>query len=775
MPTDADGSSHPPRACVIAIEGTVQGVGFRPFVARTAARLGISGSVRNTPRGVTIEALGPAPALAAFTAILESEAPPAAVITAVRVRATAPPIDGSAAGFAILDSDRAEAPVVPVTPDLALCDDCRRELSDPRDRRHAYPFINCTNCGPRYSIVLAVPYDRERTTMSPFTMCPDCAREFADPANRRFHAQPNACGRCGPRVTWSDGGGASGYESPIAAAAAAVRRGEIVAVKGIGGFHLVVDATNGAAVWELRRRKHRDEKPFAVMFDSLSAVRAEATVSDAEAAALRSPAAPIVLVRRRADSRLAPEIAPDNPWIGALLAYTPLHVLLLEAVGRPVVATSGNLSEEPLCTDDPEARARLASIADCFLGHDRAIARAVDDSVLRIAASGPVLLRRARGLAPAPLALPADARGGPSLLCVGAHLKSTVAVTVGSDVVVSPHIGDLDHALSLGAFRRAIDLLRNLHGSQPEVAVCDAHPDYASTEYAAKLGVPLLRVQHHLAHVLACLLEHDGGPDRVLGVAWDGSGYGGDGTVWGGEFIVVDRSVRTARRVAHLRPFRLPGGEAAVREPRRTALALLHAMAPLDSSSPWVRRLDFSPENASTLLTLLERGRHAPVTTSAGRLFDGVAALLRLRLRTTFEGQAAIAVEAAAASHSGTAPPWPMPLVRPPRDGVPYLDWEPALDALLAARRRGTGVATVAAQFHATLAAGIAEVAGTMGIRTIALSGGCFQNARLLDLTIEALETGGHEVLRPLRLPPNDGAIAAGQALAARWGITTVG
>jgi len=794
----------------------VQGVGFRPFVARLAARLGVRGWVRNDGHGVTIRAAAPTAILADFEAKLRTEAPPAARLETLTSRAATdddPPVDGF--GFAIVDSESpAATPTAAVTPDLALCDDCRRELTAPRDRRRAYPFINCTNCGPRYSILRELPYDRPNTTMAEFKMCPACQREYDDPANRRYHAQPNACPVCGPHVELRDALGQplADHAAAIVQAATALHAGRIVAVKGVGGFHLLVDATNDEAVRELRRRKHREEKPLAVMFPSLEILAATADTTYEQRRLLASPAAPIVLVRRRADAPLAASIAPGNPWIGALLPYAPLHVLLLAAVNRPVVATSGNLSEEPLCIDDREAAQRLGGIADLFLGHNRGIARPVDDSVVRVCATGPLLLRRARGYAPTPFLLPPDARPAEPLLCVGAHMKSTVAVTAGDRLVLSPHIGDLGNAVSTATFERTVDLLGRLYGGRFARVACDAHPDYASTRFAEKLGVPVVRVQHHLAHILACLLDNEGHFDRVLGVAWDGTGYGGDGTIWGGEFILVDRKARTAKRVAHLRPFPLPGGEAAVREPRRVAFSLLHtAFGPRD---PRVLQaagaLGLGHEMQSLLHEIVTRSLNSPVTTSAGRLFDGVAALLGLRTHTHFEGQAAMDVEFCADAADGqgaplkldvrpeagsgrqhmagsaaaVAEPLPapceteaVPLRMPARERQPgeklILDWAPLLADLLAALPH-TPAPALAAGFHRALAEAIGEVAVRCGVETVALTGGCFQNARLLELSVRHLRDRGHAVLIHRALPPNDGSIAAGQALAAGWGLTNV-
>ena len=764
------------------IEGTVQGVGFRPFVFRIATRHGLRGWARNDGRGVAVRASGSPESVAAFAAALAAEAPPAARVVILRERSSPgvpglPPLPGK--GFVILASEAPgdSAPTAAVTPDLALCPDCRRELADPSDRRHAYPFITCTCCGPRYSIVRELPYDRPRTTMAGFAMCPDCRREYDDPADRRHHSQPNACPVCGPQMQFVDASGRklAARGEAIAAAADALRSGRIVAVKGVGGFHLMADATNNAAVEELRRRKHREEKPLAVMFPSLESLRAHTGPTEEEVRWLTSAAAPIVLVRKREDSVLSPAVAPGNPWVGALLPYSPLHVLLLEAAGRPVVATSGNLSEEPLCFENDDARRRLAAIADLFLEHDRPIARPVDDSLVRSCAGGPLILRRARGHAPAPISLLPGMVAAEPMLCVGGHLKNTVAVTVGDKIVLSPHIGDLSNPASMEAFRRTVDLLGSLYREPFRRVACDQHPDYASTRFAHSLGLPVVSVQHHLAHVLACLLEHGGGPERVLGVSWDGTGFGTDGTVWGGEFIAVDRVARTAQRVARLRPFRLPGGEAAVREPRRSALGLLHALFADDTPrfERAARPLGFGAGELRLLRQLLDRSTNAPVTTSAGRLFDGIAALLGLRLSATFEGQAAMDLEFAADGIDDEKDKLIAPITTTQGGAVYEIDWGSAVAGALECAEKGE-VGRAAARFHGMLARSIAAVAARVGIGTVALTGGCFQNRILLDKTAFLLETAGFNTLRHRDLPPNDGNIAAGQALGTLWGITSV-
>ena len=756
---------------LLRVRGTVQGVGFRPFVRRAAAGLRLRGWVRNDPHGVLIRAAGAPPAIAALVRAIRTEAPPAARVESVEPAEADPAAPPAAAEFAIAPSaGNGLAATTALPTDLALCRECRRELGDPQDRRYRYPFINCTQCGPRYSILERLPYDRPHTTMRAFRMCPRCQAEYDNPDDRRFHAQPNACPACGPAAVLTLGTGEQiRGEEAIGRAAGLLAAGGVLAVKGIGGYHLMVDAGDETAVAALRRRKQRDEKPFAVMFPDLAAVRAAAIVPARAEGLLTSPAAPIVLLLRRPEADLAPAIAPGNPWVGALLPYAPLQVLLLGAFGRPAVATSANLAEEPLCFSEHEAHRRLAGIADAFLEHNRPIAHPVDDSVVRLAASGPVRLRRARGQAPSPLKLPGELSG--SWLCTGAQMKNTVAVAAGDRVVLSPHLGDLGGTATRAVFRRTVDMLAELHGADFTAVACDRHPDYASTRYAEELGLPRVAVQHHLAHVLACLLEHRQAADDVLGVAWDGTGYGEDGTIWGGEFILLSRN--SASRFARLRPFRLPGGEAAIRDGRRTALALAHAAGGADFDE-LAERLGLGPA-APTLRQMLAHGLNSPLTTSAGRLFDAVGALIGLDGLNRFEGQTPLAVEACAArSHSRRTLPLPLRPV-PAGGGAAWeLDWQPLLEEIQRGHGRGDAAADLAAGFHRALAAGIATAARQAGAGTVALSGGCFQNACLLDLTESALRAGGFKVLTHRELPPNDGNIAAGQALAALWNLTSV-
>ncbi len=755
---------------LLRVRGTVQGVGFRPFVHRTAVRLGLRGWVRNDAEGVLLRVHGDATQIAALVDALHHEAPPAARVVAVERSDPAADEQPVGSHFTISESDasRGTAPTATTPPDLALCADCERELLDPTDRRHLYPFINCTQCGPRYSLIEQLPYDRPRTTMRAFRMCPACAREYHDPLDRRFHAEPNACPACGPQLSLTDSAGQIVADSHdvLNAAVAALRDGRILAVKGLGGFHLMCDAANEVSVAELRNRKHREEKPLAVMFPDLATLRDYADVPPVAEKLLTSTEAPIVLIRRLENSRLAYSVAPSNPWIGALLPYTPLHALLLRAFQGPLVATSANLSEEPLCTDNTEARERLAGIADLHLSHDRVIARPVDDSVIRLSrTSQTILLRRARGYAPAPLRLPGALHE--TTLCVGAQMKNTVSVASGDQVVLSPHIGDLGNAATQAVFERTIATLSELYEARPLVVVHDKHPDYASTHFAGRTGLPQLAVQHHLAHVLACLLEHEQPADGVLGISWDGTGYGEDGTVWGGEFILLEKN--RATRFARLRPFRLLGGDAAVKDARRVALGLGHEM---DLLGPLCARFRFSPIEHSTLQQMLARGLNSPLCSSAGRLFDGVSALLGLCLRNSFEGQAPLRLEAAATRAAGMRTVLPFDVVRAASPGA-YLDvdWAPAISQLL---RDPRGPDELAADFHRGLARAMVAVATEAGVGTVALTGGCFQNALLHDLATEALGNAGFKVLTHRRLSPNDNSIAAGQALAALWGLTSV-
>jgi hydrogenase maturation protein HypF len=768
---------------------------LRPFVYRAARSRGLAGWVQNEADTVRIEAMGPAAVVEGFLAALRDEAPTQARIDAIEVSEQAVPAGpspGSAeSGFHIRTSAGGAAPQPTIPADLATCEACLAEVRDPAQRRCGYPFTNCTACGPRWSIIRQLPYDRPRTSMAAFAMCPECQAEYDDPCDRRFHAQPIACPACGPALELLDAEG-----RPLAAGQAAFQRaveallaGRIVALKGLGGFQLLVDATQAEAVARLRRRKHRPDRPLAVMFPTLDAVREQCEISQEEARTLTSAEAPILLLRQKEPAGQAPPlnvagIAPGNPYLGAMLPYTPLHHLLLGAVGRPLICTSGNLSEEPMATRTREAVSRLGSIADVLLTHNRPIVRPVDDSVARVGPAGLQVLRRARGYAPLPILLDMAA---PTILAVGGHLKNSVALAIGrphapTPVVLSQHIGDLDSVLGVEVFRRAIDDLVGFFEAVPAAVACDLHPDYASTRHAEVLAaawdVPLVRVQHHHAHVAACMAEHGlAGP--VLGLAWDGTGYGPDGTVWGGEALRCEAG--SYRRVARLRTFPLPGGDRAVRQPRRSALGVLFEIMgdrAVDHAAEW-----FRPSELETLLGMLQRGLRCPRTSSMGRLFDAIAALSGLPRVISFEGQAAMALEFAAEPAVEEA--YALPMVAAAGDrgqgsGVrgqpptvtshqPLLeaDWEPLVRAVLADRAAGEPVGRISARFHNALAEWAVAVARWAGCPQIALTGGCFQNALLTGQVRKRLLKEGFAVLLHHRVPPGDGGIALGQVYAA--------
>jgi hydrogenase maturation protein HypF len=751
----------------IVVRGAVQGVGFRPFVYRLAGSLQLTGWVLNSKQGVFIEVEGGRAVLETFRDRLEREPPPRAVVQSVETSWL------DAAGyeqFEIRESADDGHVSALVMPDIAMCADCRRELENPADRRFRYPFTNCTNCGPRFSIIESLPYDRPNTSMKRFEMCPACRAEHEDPHDRRFHAQPNACPVCGPQLALWDHAGheVARRDDAMRLAGVAIREGRIVAVKGLGGFHLVVDARLEDAVQRLRHRKHREEKPFAVMCASVSDVERHAVVSREEARLLTAPEAPIVLLARRASDRpeIAAAVAPGNPNLGILLPYTPLHQLLLSEVGGPIVATSGNLSDEPICIDEQDARERLSGIADLFLVHDRPIVRHVDDSIVRVLLGRELVLRRARGYAPLPIPLRSPA---PPLLAVGAHLKNTVALTAGPNIFVSQHIGDLESRESSDAFFQVIDSLERLYQTSPPMVVADQHPDYLATRYARSLGRDVTFVQHHYAHVAACMAENDlDGP--LLGVAWDGTGYGLDGTVWGGEFLAIDAHLFT--RAACLRPFRLPGGERAVREPRRSALGALHALVGEDVAGIDTATLRaFSITERTLLVEALSRGVNAPVTTSAGRLFDAVASIAGCRQRSSFEGQAALDLECAI--RAGVEEAYPFTIGDPPaflgeswQPPPLVIDWGPMVHAILGDLAADQPPGVVAARFHNTLAAMIVATAGIVGAEQIVLTGGCFQNRYLTERTVAGLRQAGFRPYWHQRVPPNDGGISVGQIAA---------
>ncbi len=791
----------------ITVRGVVQGVGFRPFVYRTARDLGLIGWVQNQADAVRLEVSGPVAAVADFLELLRGGAPPQARIDSVEIEEL-PPVSAQAMAGAVFEirpatGDARPRPTIPA--DLATCDACREEIGDPNQRRYRYPFTNCTNCGPRWSIIRQLPYDRPRTSMAQFPLCPACQAEYDNPADRRFHAQPVACPQCGPQLRLLDAGGRPKAErdEALRAAVDALVAGQVVALQGLGGFQLLVDATAVEAVDRLRGRKHRPDRPFALMFPALDAVRQCCLVSEAEARELSSPAAPILLLRRRvAGSRthdaerdeysdIAANVAPGNPYLGAMLPYTPLHHLLMAAVARPLVCTSGNLSEEPMAIDIDDALHRLGgrgqkareAIADLFLVHDRPIVRPVDDSVARVGPDGLQVLRRARGFAPLPIKLNFAV---PTILAVGGHLKNTVALAVGGPsktptaVVLSQHIGDLESPLSLNVFRRAIDDLLEFFAVKPRAVACDLHPDYASTRHAEVLSrswnIPIVHVQHHHAHVAACMAEH-GLEGPVLGLAWDGTGYGPDGTIWGGEALLCH--AEEYYRVAHLRTFPLPGGDWAARQPRRAALGLLYeifgpqAFEKIPSPVRGPRQDGkgaggegdswFSDTGQRVVSAMLARSVNCPRTSSMGRLFDAVAALCGFWQEMTFEGQAAMKLEFAAEAEIGESYSIPHHLAE---NGL-IADWEPMIRQILDERVRGEPAGRISARFHNALAGWALDLARAVDCRQVVLTGGCFQNALLTERVRQRLLDGGFAVHSHQRVPPGDGGIALGQIFVA--------
>lgn len=748
----------------IELAGIVQGVGFRPFVYRLAGRFGLRGSVSNHTGGVVILAAGEPGLLDAFLEALREELPPQANIEYLAFEDIEP---FESDGFSIGDSLHGGESSVLVSPDLATCPDCLRELFDPGDRRFLYPFINCTNCGPRFTIIGETPYDRPSTSMASFTMCEECAREYHDPADRRFHAQPNACPACGPRLWLSDGQGRELDGDPVPEAARVLRSGSIVAVKGLGGFQLACDATSDEAVRKLRERKLRYGKPLAVMIRSLEELGGLCRADHEEERLLASPRAPIVLLREAAGNRLSRAVAEGLVYQGIFLPCTPLHHLLLRETGIPLVMTSGNLSGEPIATGNEEALERLGSVADCFLLHDRDILVRYDDPVTRIFLGGEYPVRRARGYAPYPVRI--DPPSPVEVLAVGAELKNTFCFLRREHAFLGQHIGDMETREVLDHFESALHAVRRLFSLRPQVLATDLHPDYLSTQWAAEQPLPRIGVQHHHAHIAACMADN-GIRGEVIGVAWDGTGYGEDGTSWGGEFLVCDES--RYRRAAHLYQYPMPGGDVCTRHLHRMAAGALFRLLE-DRGHVWEvfhNLFEVGEDEAAALAFQLERGHNAPLTSSAGRLFDVVAAVTGLRYEAGYEGQAACELEAAARNATGeyewvledSARPW-------------VIDTRPILEGVLSDLDRGEDRGDIAGRFHATLSTVIVrtclELSRSTGLDRVALSGGVFQNLRLAGATVDGLEREGLRAHVHRRVPCNDGGISLGQAVVAssRW------
>ncbi len=753
----------------VVVRGIVQGVGFRPFVYRLAQEHQLSGWVLNSTQGVVIEVEGPRQRIDGFIAELRASPPPQAVIERVET-SLLPPVGYSSF---IVEASREGNEFVLISPDICICADCLDELWNPQDRRWAYPFINCTNCGPRFTIISDIPYDRPKTTMSAFTMCPHCDEEYHNPADRRFHAQPNACSLCGPHLELATNGArppeAPLDGEPIEVARRLLAEGAIVAVKGLGGFHLACDATNAEAVATLRERKQRVDKPFAVMSLDVDTVRRYCQVSEGEAQLLESPARPIVLLRRKQGSPIAAQVAPANNNLGVMLPYTPLHYLMLGDGATPaplaLVMTSGNMAEEPIAIGNQEALERLSPLADYFLLHDRDIYVRCDDSVTRLFRGREAMLRRSRGYAPFPVRLDLELK---EILACGAELKNTFCLTKGTYAFLSQHIGDMENYETLASYQASVEHFQKLFRVNPQAVAYDLHPDYLATRYALELaeaeGLRRVPVQHHHAHVVSCMAEN-GVSEEVIGVAFDGTGYGTDGHIWGGEFLLAD--CRRFRRLGHLKYVPLPGGEAAIRRPYRMAVShLLSAFGEEALDLP----LELWAQIEATELALVHRMMAAkvnsPLTSSCGRLFDAVSALLGVRGVVNYEGQAAIEMEMLAAAGVDEVYDWSRPSSYPI-----IIDPAPVLRGVVSDLRRGVDVAVISARFHNTIAeiiVGVSQAARERtGINRVALSGGVFQNIYLLGRTLDRLESQGFEALIHHQVPTNDGGIALGQAVIA--------
>jgi hydrogenase maturation protein HypF len=766
---------HKPIGVEILVRGIVQGVGFRPFIYNLATRFGISGTVTNTGDGVVIRAMARSDRLALFLDALEHQPPPLARIVSIEQRPLTDPVaDGS---FTILESTAGALTNTAIPPDIAICDDCRRELLDPADRRYRYPFINCTNCGPRFTIVETIPYDRPKTSMKVFPMCPDCLQEYRNPANRRFHAQPNACPVCGPRLLWHGrNGDRIECADPLREAAAALHQGEIVALRGLGGFHLAVDATSPQAVAVLRQRKGRPDKPLAVMVPDFEIAQDHFQINAEERRLLLSSEHPIVLLRPRRRSWLAANLAPGVDVVGIMLPYTPLHFLLFAETLCPpaLVMTSGNVSGAPICTANHDAIDRLAAIADYFLLHDREIVTRVDDSVCRVIAGRTRLLRRARGYVPAPLTVPWQL---PPILGCGGGLKSTFCLGRDRSVILSQHIGDLFNLEALTFYTESIRHLRQVFEISPEVVACDLHPDYLSSRYAEELDLPLYRIQHHHAHAVAVMAEH-GIADPVLAIVMDGTGYGPDGTIWGGEFLLAD--LTTATRLGHLSPLPLPGGDRAAAEPWRMAIAALYLLFGDDLSSasvlpPALAQIPHAHREA--IGSMVKNSFNSPSTSSCGRLFDAIASILGVRQYTSYEGQAAMELEALARTSASST--WKNELIAARSTSLPRslvmnhekmeICSEEFVRMAVHALHKGENPGRIALNFHFQLIRSITELTLRLmdqtGIRRIVLAGGCMQNSLLLEGLLYVFKNSKVEVYTGETVPINDGAISLGQTI----------
>lgn len=745
----------------LIIKGAVQGVGFRPFIYRLATELKLVGWVNNSASGVFIEVEGKPEILDTFLTRIPLEKPPRSQIQTIEK--TWLDCLGYTT-FEIRHSISGEKTVI-VLPDLATCSDCLQDIFAPNNRRYYYPFTNCTNCGPRYTIIEALPYDRSHTTMKHFSLCSKCENEYQNPLDRRFHAQPNACPSCGPQLAlWDKKRSVLGIKNKaLKKTVNAIKDGKIIAIKGLGGFQLIVDANNLTAINQLRQRKGRPHKPFALMYPSLELIKNDCEVSSLEEQLLTSPENPIVLLKRRKETdNLWESIAPNNPYLGVMLPGTPLHHLLLKELEFPVIATSGNISDEPICIDDDEALQRLGNIADLFLVHNRPIIRPVDDSVVKVMGDREMIIRRARGYAPFPIKINDNLPCNQSILAVGGHLKNTVAILQNNQVFISQHIGDLGTKEALQSFHQVMESLTDIYEFKPEIIACDAHPDYLSSQFAHSQNLPLVKVQHHYAHVLSCIGENQVNLP-VLGVAWDGTGYGDDGTIWGGEFLLV--TANNYQRIAHFRQFKLPGGNQAVKDPKRIALGLIYELFSSLKISDKLSFLEtFSRKELTLVEQMLSRNLNAPLTSSVGRLFDGVAAILGICQQVSFEGQGAMGLEYAIADIQ-TDEIYPYEIV-----GNSYpliIDWELIIRGILEDIVNKITHAEIAAKFHNTLVEIIVKIAYIIGQNNVVLTGGCWQNKYLIERSIIRLRQENFNPIWHQKVPPNDGGISLGQIIAA--------
>lgn len=766
MSTPVNRQPHPApdtdrRRVALRVTGTVQGVGFRPFVYNLARRLALGGFVRNDEQGVYIEIEGDHTSLAEFQRVLRSDPPPLAHIEGCTVESLVPGIDNQ---FVIDHTQRTNTSTTQVSPDIAICDECLREMRDPANRRYKYPFINCTNCGPRYTIIDNIPYDRPFTSMRVFPMCPRCGREYNDPADRRFHAQPISCPECGPTLWLHDGVSPMQSDDPVSAAIEAINDGSIVAIRGLGGFHLAVDATNESAVRRLRERKAREDKPFAVMMRDLQQVAEYCLVSSQEAAALQSRQRPIVLLQRRANGQsLAPSVAPDNNYLGVMLPYTPVHHLLFDRLPGVLVMTSGNISDEPIAIGNDEALSRLADIADVLLFHDREIRQRSDDSIVRILDKRTRTIRRSRGFVPAPIYL--DFPVSRPILSCGADLKNTISLAHRGKVVLSQHIGDLDNPAALDFFRNSIVHLQTLMQIKPELIACDMHPEYFSSKWArSQTDLPVVEVQHHHAHLASVLVEN-GVTEATIGLILDGTGYGADGTSWGGEVLVGDLHV--FERCAWLDPMPMPGGDTAARQPWRMAVSCLtRAGVPVEELLRLAPVWHVEPEAIAHVCRMIDRRYHSPLTSGCGRLFDAAAALLGVCTVNTYEARAASALEMLAGVKPLARDEAPHEVsIECTRGAITHSD---LIAELYNSVRRGADRNALARLFHVWLAekliAAVRKTSDETGLRRVALSGGVFQNRLFFEYVITRLRADGFGVLTHTAVPTNDGGIALGQA-----------